>query len=174
VNQFLKQIAIGSLAMGLVSAGLLWAKAPVGAVTISGGGLPKLIEITESDAIKSFNIWSGPGNFKIENGVRTPIVRDGSILWSHGIVSDPPKGPPEYEISFNGSSPEQRLYVLLYRYDPSAHFGYVYLPGKGEEWYVVNVHTIYRGVEGHWFRTSRAFDELVQPLIEKAKSTDRK
>jgi hypothetical protein len=174
VNQFLKQIALGSIAMGLVLAGLLCAKAPVGAVTISGGGLPKAIEITESAVIKSFDIWSGPGNFKIENGVRTPIVRDGSILWSQGIVSDPPKRPPEYEISFNGSVPEDRLFVVLYRYDPSAHFGCVYLPGKGEGWYDVNVRTMYRGVEGHWFRTSRAFDELVQPLIEKAKPTDRK
>jgi hypothetical protein len=174
VKQFLNQIALGSLAIGLVSASLLCAKAPILAVTISGGGLPKPIEITESAVIESFNIWSGPGNFKIENGVRTPIVRDGSILWSQGIVSDRPKGPPEYEISFNGSSPEHRLYVLLYRYDPSAHFGYVYLPGKGEEWYDVNVHTIYRGVEGHWFRTSGAFVELVQPLIEKAKATDGK
>jgi hypothetical protein len=160
--------------MGLVPAGLLCAKVQVAAVTISGGGLPRPIEITESDAIKSLNIWSGPGNFKFENGVRTPIVQDGSILWSQGIVSDPPKGPPEYQISFNGSSSGERLHVLLYRYDASARFGYVYLPGKGEEWYDVNVHTIYRGVEGHWFRTSRVFDELVQPLIEKAKATDRK
>jgi hypothetical protein len=175
VSQFLKQIALGSLAMALVSAGLLCAKAPVSVVTISGGDLPKRIEITDADAIRSINIWSGPGNFKVENGVRTPIVRDGSIVWSQGIVSEPPKELPEYEISFNGgSSPEGRLYVLRYRYEPSTRFGSVYLPGKGEQWYDVNVHTIYRGVEGHWFRTATAFNELVQPLIEKAKSTDRK
>jgi len=165
VNQFRKQIAIGSLVMGLV----LCAKAPVGIVAISGGGLPNTIEITDSNAIKTFSIWSGPGNFKIENGVRTPIVHDGAILWSQGIVSDPPQGPPDYEISFNASSPEERLYVLRYRYDRSTRLGYVYLPGKGEPWYDLNVRTLYRGVEGHWFRTSRAFDELVQPLIEKAK-----
>ena len=36
----------------------------------------------------------GPGNFKVENGFRIPIVQDGSILWPQGVVSDPPKGLP--------------------------------------------------------------------------------
>ena len=172
MNHFLKQIAVSSFAIAL--AGLLCAKTQVMAVTISGGELPKPIEITEPNVIRSFDIWSGPGNFKIENGVRIPIVQDGSILWSQGIVSEPPKGLSDYEISFNGSSPGEHLYVLLYRYDPAVHFGYAYLPGKGEEWYDVNVHWIYRAVEGHWFRTSSAFDQLVEPLVEKAKSIDRK
>ena len=173
MNQFLKRIAIGLFAMGLVPAGVLCAKAPVTSVTISGGGLPAPIEITDAAVIHSFRIWSGPGNFKIENGVRTPIVQDGSILWSQGIVSDPPRGPSEYEISFNDGSPRERRYVLLYHYDPAAHSGCIYLPGKGEKWYDVNVRTIYRGVEGHWFRTARAFDEVVQPLVEKAKLADK-
>jgi hypothetical protein len=60
------------------------------------------------------------------------------------------------------------MYVFRYQYDPSEKRGYLYLPGKEERWYEVNVRSIYRGVEGHWFRASEDFDRTVEPLIRNA------
>jgi hypothetical protein len=159
-----------SFVLGAGFAAILSAKSETVKMTITGRELPKPVEITDKSILAAFNIWSGPGNFKIENGVRTPIVNDGSILWSLGAVPEPPKGMPHYDVSFYGQFPEERLmYVLKYLYDPSEKKGYVYLPGKGEEWYEVNVHSIYRGVEGQWFRASDGFCSSVEPLIRKAK-----
>ena len=167
-----KQIAI--LTLGFVSsltfAGHLSAKSETVKMTITGSDLPKTIEITDKSILTRFNIWSGPGNFRVENGVKTPIINDGSILWSQAVVSDPPKGLQQYEVSFYGMFPEERImYVLRYKYDPIATKGYVYLPGRGEPWYEVNVRSIYRGVEGHWFTASEEFNNTVEPIIRKAK-----
>jgi hypothetical protein len=163
-------IPVLSLVLGAGFAAILSAKPETVKMTITGSELPKPVEITDQSILAALNIWSGPGNFKIENGVRAPIVNDGSILWSLGAVPEPPKGLPHYDVSFYGEFPEERLmYVLKYLYDPSEKKGYVYLPGKGEEWYEVNVHSIYRGVEGQWFRASDGFCSTVEPLIRKAK-----
>ena len=158
------------LAFGAGFASIISAKSETVKMTITGRELPKAVEITDESILAAFNIWSGPGNFKIDNGVLSPLVSDGSILWSQGAVPEPPKGLPQYEVSFHGRFPEERLmYVLQYLYDPSEKTGYVYLPGKGEDWYDVNIHSIYRGVEGHWFRASDGFCSTVEPLIRKAK-----
>jgi hypothetical protein len=157
-----------SLAFGDGFASTVSAKSEMVKMTIMGRELPKPVEITDKSILAALNIWSG--NFKIESGVGSPIVSDGSILWSQGAVPEPPKGLPQYEVSFYGRFPEERLmYVLRYLYDPSEKKGYVYLPGKGEDWYDVNIHSIYRGVEGHWFRASDGFCSTVEPLIRKAK-----
>ena len=173
MNSFRREqigIPMLSLMLGAGFAVILSAKSEIAKMTITGSELPKPVEITDKSILAAFDIWSGPGNFKIENGVRTPIVNDGSILWSLGAVPEPPKGLPHYQVSFYERSPEERLmYVLKYLYDPSEKKGYVYLPGKGEKSYEVNVHSIYRGVEGQWFRASDGFCSTVEPLIRKAK-----
>jgi hypothetical protein len=164
-------IPLLSLVLGAGFAAILSAKAETVKMTITGSELPQPVEITDKSILAAFKIWSGPGNFKIENGVRTPILGDGSILWSLGAVPEPPKGLPHYDVSFYGQLSEEAtpMYVLKYLYDASEKKGYVYLPGKGEEWYEVNVHSIYRGVEGQWFRASDGFCGTVEPLIRKAK-----
>ncbi len=53
-----------------------------------------------------------------------------------------------------------------------AEQGYVYLPGKSDEWWTLNVRTIFRGVEGNWFHAWSAWERVVRPLIEKAELTD--
>lgn len=63
------------------------------------------------------------------------------------------------------------MYVLVYCYDPARKTGYVYLPGKGEKWYDVNVGSIYRGVEGHWFQASGSFGDVIESSIRNARAT---
>lgn len=43
------------------------------------------VTTTERSVLKPVNIWSGPGNFRVEDGVSIPIVNDGSIMWSKGL-----------------------------------------------------------------------------------------
>ena len=170
---------IASIALGYVLSvtlvGSLSAKSETVRITITGDGLSKPVEITDRSILAGINIWSGPGNFKIEGGARIPIIDDGSILWSQGVVSGPPKALTRYEVSFYGRFPEERImYVLVYEFDSTAMKGYVYLPGRGEKWYEVNVRSILRGVEGHWFNASHDFVETVGSIICKARSASEK
>ncbi len=168
-------VFVFTLVLSLTFAKPVLAKLETVRVTITGSDLPTPVEITDKSTLSAFNIWNGPGNFKIENGVRTPIVHDGSILWSQGTVPDPPKGLPQHEISFFGGFPEERvIYVLIYEYDPMLQKGYIYLPGKGEKGYDVNVRSIYRGVEGHWFRAAEDFDRLIGSVIAGTRSAPAK
>jgi len=67
--------------------------------------------------------------------------------------------------------PDERLiYVVFYEYDPATAKGYIYLPGRTDEWYRVNVSTIFRGVEGRWFRATTEWDNFARPLILDAKA----
>jgi len=62
--------------------------------------------------------------------------------------------------------------VVFYAFMPGAEQGYVYLPGKSDEWWTLNVRTIFRGVEGNWFHAWSAWERVARPLIEKAELTD--
>jgi hypothetical protein len=42
----------------------------------------------------------------------------------------------------------------------------MYLPGRGEEHYALNVSSIIHDVEGHWFYASDAWQRLVMPLVD--------
>jgi len=162
-----------SLAVALPLAKPIWAKSRTAKLAITTSELSKPIEITDESVLEGIKIWSGPGNVKVENGARIPMIRDGSILWSKGIASAPPEGGEFVQLSFYGELPEKPIiYVLKFRYDPVAKKGYIYLPGEGEKWYDVNTGSILRGVEGNWFRASDAFTDLVESLIAKAKSAE--
>lgn len=90
--------------------------------------------------------------------------------WSQPTV-DPPKGLPRYEVSFYAKMQNERLvYVVFYEYDPATEQGYVYLPGRMDESYWLNMGTISRGVEGKWFRAWRAWDGIARPLIAGTKA----
>jgi hypothetical protein len=125
-----------------------------------------LIEITDP-AVRQFNVWAGPGSPGFEGGF--------IIDWSNGVVQ-PPMGLLQYKVSFytgckDCATTELSLtYVVYYRYNPSRREGFVYLPGKGGEFAELNWATIYRGheYEGHWFRSSKVWDDFVTPIIGQA------
>lgn len=133
-------------------------------ITIKGPGLTAPIEITDPNILANFRVWTGLGTSTNEP--------EGLIVnWAQGAVADHPPGLERYEVSFYWQriTNEGPAYVVFYEYTPSIEQGYVYLPGKSEEWYRRNVSTIFRGVEGSWFRASRKWEEIARPLIAKAK-----
>jgi hypothetical protein len=71
-----------------------------------------------------------------------------------------------YELSFyTEEKVDQPSYVVFYSYDASTKLGYVYLPGPGERWYALNIGSVWRGVEGHWFRARDDWNATVLPFI---------
>ena len=141
----------------------LFAKGPTLKIIIRGGDLKAPIEIRDSAVLASFPVWAGPGT--------SPNEMNAFIIdWSRGPVTERPKELPRYEISFYAKHPEERLvYVVFYEYDPATQRGYVYLPGRTDQWYRLNVGTIFRGVEGNWFPAWSVWDKVARPLIAGAK-----
>jgi hypothetical protein len=131
-------------------------------ITIKGPGLAAPIEINDQSIARYFNVWTGLGTSTHEP--------EGMIVnWAQGAVAERPQGLTRYEVSFywNRITNEGPAYVVFYEYAPSIEQGYVYLPGPADEWFKRNVRTIYRGVEGSWFRASRRWEEIARPLIAK-------
>jgi hypothetical protein len=91
------------------------------------------------------------------------------IDWSQS-VADHPKKLQRYQVSFYAKLPNERLiYVVFYEYDVATKQGYIYLPGRTDEWYRLNVSTIIRGVEGRWFRAWSGWDSVAMPIIAGAR-----
>lgn len=158
--------AMTVLAMFLAPVSLS-AKGATVKITIKGDGLTTPIEITDP-IIKNFEVWAGPGTYV--NGIEGT---EGFIIdWARGVVAKRPDGLRHYEVSFYAErlQAERLVYVVSYDFDPSTEQGYIYLPGKGDEWYRLNVSAIRRGsgLNGHWFRATSAWEKFARPIITKA------
>lgn len=137
------------------SLGPLSAKGLTTRIRITGPTLAAPVDITEPEILKRFNVWAGPGTFENDIEATHGFIVD----WATGVVADPPAGLAAYDVSFYvkyanrpASDQEDRLaYVVRYEVGPAGE-GYVYLPGRSDEHYRLNVNTIHRGREGHWFR----------------------
>lgn len=141
---------------------LVFAKANTSKITIRGSDR-RSIEITDAKLLEKFRVWAGPGTSS--NDARSLIVD-----WSSGPVAEAPKGLPRYEVDFYAKLPDERLiYVVFYQYNPSTAQGYVYIPGKADERYRLNVSTILHGIEGNWFHAWSAWDEIAGPLVTTVK-----
>jgi hypothetical protein len=153
----------------------LTAKGETTKITISGGNLAVPVEMHDASVVKAFQIWSGPGTRQCFNGRENCVEGGGTFIvdWSSGEVTQRPSGLAHYEVAFyvtdsrfGGPPPPERLaYIVDYEYDPAAARGYVYLPGKGDEHWQLNVASIYRGREGHWYRATQAWLDAVTPLL---------
>jgi hypothetical protein len=157
---------VGLLVLTAVPVSLL-AKGRTVKITIKGDNLKAPIEIIDPQLLANFNVWTGPGTSSHES---QGLIAD----WSHGAISPPPPGLPDYEISFYadfGNQEEKLVYVVSYEYDSSVRHGYVYIPGRKDKWWSLNVGSIFRQVEGNWFNVWSAWDNVALPLIEKTKAT---
>ena len=148
-------------------------------ITISTAHQTVPVAIT-GPALSQFNIWAGPG-CSVNN---VPETKGFIIEWSKGAVENRPNGLRQYQVSFytgctdgdNQCNPEAELrlsYVVLYEYDAAAGMGYVYLPGKADDWYRVNTRSILRRLEGHWFEATSSWQEYVAPIISKIQTDNR-
>jgi len=149
----------------LVIPAQVFAKSDISKITIQGGDLKTPIVINDQKTLPHFNVWTGPGT-------SGPLTKETRFIidWSQKIT-ERPQGPQRYQVSFYAKFPDERLiYVVFYEYDPATEQGYIYLPGRTDEWYRVNVGTIFRGVEGRWFRATSEWDNFARPLILDAKA----
>jgi hypothetical protein len=152
------------------SAGILvFAKGTTTRITIAGAGLPGPIEIKDPKILENFNVWSGPGTRV--NGVEGT---EGFIVeWASGVVTERPNSLREFEVSFHvryanrrfDDQTDQLAYVVLYSVDSVTGQGYVYLPGRGDEHYVLNTRAILRRREGNWFRATAAWQSVVKNVL---------
>jgi hypothetical protein len=143
----------------------LLAKGKTVKITIKGADLKTPIEISDPKLLENFQVWTGPGTSTAD---RQSLIID----WFQGPVGKPPESLRRYQVSFHTDPNDQIVYVVYYAFSSGADQGYVYLPGESDEWAGLNVHTIYHGVEGKWFRAWSAWDRVARPLIEKAALTD--
>jgi hypothetical protein len=146
----------------------LFAKGETSRIIIKGADLSAPIEITDPKTVANFIVWTGPGTSCTGN-CQKPSTESFIVDWSQART-DHPKGLHRYEVSFYAKMPaEQLIYVVFYEYDPATQHGYVYFPGRTEEWYRLNVSAILHGVEGKWFRAGSVWEGVARPLIAGAK-----
>lgn len=124
-------------------------------IIISGPDLPAPLEITDQRILDVSNVWLGQ-----------------FLDASHGSPEKPPQRL-SYELTFYVKLREDDLrlmYVAYYYPDPSStEQGLIYLPGKREPWYYLNVGTILREKQdGRWNYASPAWEALVKPVIANA------
>jgi len=142
------------------------AKGPTLKITIKGSDLASPVEITEKGILEKFNVWTGAG-VKI-NGI--PEAKGFIVDWEKGPVAEPRTTLHRYEVSFHVIHQQPSSYVVSYAYDPVTGKGYVYLPGKGENFNASNTFLIFRGVEGNWFSATETWADIAKPLIERARA----
>ena len=157
-----KPVLTVAIALTLLFTIVAFAKGPTLKVVISGGDLYVPIEIGDRGRLADFNVWTGPGT--------SPSKDDGFVAnWSSAVPA-PPGNLKRYRVSFytghHGDGGAD--YLVIYAFDPAGRRGYIYLPARGEADYARNTFTILRGVEGKWFLTRKAWDDLAGPLIQGA------
>lgn len=140
----------GSLAALLAlfaMAATLAAKGATVRLTVTGPGLSSPVEVVSPGAL-SANVFEG-------NFIGSP-------------TDEPGKSLPRYTVSFYVATPRNPvriMYVVSYVRNQHTGQGFVYLPGRGEEWYRLNVSTILRGQEGEWHRADAAWSDAITAAL---------
>jgi hypothetical protein len=138
-------------------------------IVFEGADLVAPLTMSDAAAVSRFHVWSGPGTGM--NGVR---ATEGFIAnWSAGAVAARPEGLRRYEVSFYvkprqtyqvpADAPEELAYVVDYEGDETQ--GFVLIPGRTDPRYQRNTRSIYRGVEGQWFRATVEWHRFVNESL---------
>jgi hypothetical protein len=152
-----KLIAVVSVLLLAITA---FAKGEISKIVVTSDALPSAIIIDDREITQQFSIWSGP-NSRINGKVdlsRTFI--DFSSVIESAIPEDAIDFDVEFSVDLSGS--DQGMYRIEYAFVPEVSGGFVFLPrGNG---------LIYHGVEGDWFRSTRAWEQEVRPIVERSLS----
>jgi hypothetical protein len=152
---------------------LALAKSETSRIEIAHGKRP-VVTLEGPDSAGQFSIWNGPGTSAgPENGPREMSTGDKDFAdWAKGVV-EPPGGKP-YVVRFYcaalgenraESVPSHQCYGVRYLPDPAGG-GYIQIPAADDPQFRGNTSSIYRGVEGSWYRSSANWEEIVRPRIE--------
>ena len=148
------------------------AKGPTIRIAIKDINSGTVSEIRNPSVLDQFHVWAGRGTYSGAPGSANTEGTQGFIIdWPAGVVEQRPDGLRRYEVRFYvaprrqgavtalDASLEELAYVVLYENDPSTSQGYVYLPGKSDEHFALNVRSIHRRLEGQWLRASSAWQK---------------
>src|SRR5688572_19157025 len=141
-------------------------------------GKQTLVTLIGEEAAGQFTIWSGPGTSAgPPEGPGPMSTSDRDIAdWMAGSVP-PPRKLQVYEVRFycaargenaRESVPYSLCYGVRYAIDRRSGQGYIQIPAANDAQFPGNTRSIYRGVEGSWFRSSDRWEELVRPQVEAA------
>jgi len=169
----MRRVASIFVFVSLLAASLA-AKGPTTRIVITDLARGRVSEITNRAVLDQFQVWAGLGTYSGAPGQQTE-GKDGFIVdWRTGIVDQRPGQLRRYELRFyvgpkTGVGPttgpaDKLAYVVLYEHDPATGLGYVYLPGRADEHFGLNVGSILHGVEGHWLRANDAWQSVFAAL----------
>ena len=135
------------LTLGVALADGLAAKAPTTRLVISGQTLARPLETSEPKTLA--NVWAG-------RFIGEPSTEPDSRL-------------PRYRITFYVVPPreqERPMYVVTFARDPESGQAYVYLPGRGEDGYRMNVRTMLReGQDGRWHHAGSEWSDAIARIL---------
>ena len=134
------------------------AKGPTVKLTITGPGLAAPVEIVEPAILDASNVFGG------------------SFL-GETLQAAPPVETPIYTVSFHVQSPEwmrrpvKAMYAVSVARDTRTGALWLYLPGRGEAGYALNVGTILRdGQDGHWHRPPLAWASAIGTYLPRPRA----
>jgi len=141
------------IAFALIASVALQAKGMTVKLTLSGPGLGAPVDIVEPALLEGSNVWEG--SFIGETVATVPRVTQ-----------------PLYTVSFTVRTPEwmrqppRTMYTVQVARDARTGALWMYLPGRGEAGYALNVGTILRdGQDGHWHRPPHAWAAAVARYV---------
>ena len=144
-------------------------------------GKKAFVTLSGADTAGQFTIWSGPGTTMTaaDGTVSTPAHPGDIAHWEAGVVQVP-RDVKVYTVRFYCRAPEadglktmamRQCYGVRYAISQDGQ-GYIQIPAVGDKDFKGNTQTIYRGVEGSWFRASALWEALVRPRIDEALTPD--
>jgi hypothetical protein len=129
-----------------------------------------------------FHIWTGPGTFMASadgTPIEAPTEHDFAD-WAAGPV-EPPRGLEVFSVRFycaargertRESLPSHQCYGVRYAYDRAGLRGYIQIPKAKDREFPLNTQSIYRGVEGSWYRASQGWEEVVGTALAARREAD--
>jgi len=163
------RLAIIGLSIFLAAPQIGAAKSETARIEIAKGKRP-FLTLSGEESAGRFTIWSGPGT-----SATAPDPRD-IADWNAGAV-EPPRNLQVYKVRIYcaalGETPRETVpsslcYGLRYGIDRDTGQGYIQVPPEHDRDFPDNTRTIYRGVEGRWFRASAGWEERVRPQLDAA------
>lgn len=170
----MRRIVVTCLLVSVLIASLS-AKGPTTRIVITDVARGSVAEITDRAVLDQFHVWAGRGTYSGPPDRQSEGTQGFIVDWQAGIVDERPNQLRRYELRFyvapkrpsgplRSNSGEELAYVVLYEHDSSTGQGYVYLPGRSDEHFGLNVGSIHRGLEGRWLRASKAWQSAFSAL----------
>lgn len=152
------------VAMLTVLCHVVYAKPETARLSVSGPGIPRVIETTAPEAIAP-SVWAGE-----------------FVDWD-AVTGEPAATWPRYTVQFHvesGSGHTRLAYVVYYVWDADVARGYVYVPGPGDEWYRLNASSIMRDGgdgrawrDGRWYHASDTWSHAIRQLLPHVRKPPR-